>query len=84
MISDQNLNKTYKNDSFFVHLRSKISWDQITLVLLWDSSIAFYFDYVLLLKSDNGGRLSPKHMPQMVMLMVVVVVITIVTVLIRA
>lgn len=55
VISDQKLDKTYKNDSFVVHLRSNVSWDQIKLVAVWDSSMASDFGHILLGNSANGS-----------------------------
>ncbi|KAK9699510.1 hypothetical protein RND81_08G178200 [Saponaria officinalis] len=48
VISDHKLNKTYKNDSFVVKLKSNVSWDQVRLVAVWDSPTASDFGHVLL------------------------------------
>lgn len=55
VISDQKLNRTYKNDSFVVNLRSNVSWDQIKLVAVWDSAMASDFGHVVL---ANGSEIS--------------------------
>ncbi|KAL2926135.1 hypothetical protein RDABS01_028980 [Bienertia sinuspersici] len=57
IISDEKLNRTYKNDSFVVHLRSNVSWDQISLVAVWDSPTASDFGHALLNNSVNGSEL---------------------------
>jgi len=53
VISDKNLNKTYKNDSFVVYLRSNVIWDQISEVAVWDSSMASDYTHILLQNPSN-------------------------------
>lgn len=55
-ISDSTLNQTYKNDSFIVHLRKNVSWDQIKVLAVWDIPTASDFGHILLNNySVNGG-----------------------------
>ncbi|KAK6129563.1 hypothetical protein DH2020_036692 [Rehmannia glutinosa] len=56
LISDSNLNQTYKNDSFIVHLLKNVTWDQIKVLSIWDIPTASNFGHILLSNySVNGG-----------------------------
>ncbi|KAI4369956.1 hypothetical protein MLD38_018347 [Melastoma candidum] len=48
VISDDKLNKTYRNDSFVVSLRENVSLDQIGVVTVWDVQTESDFGYVVL------------------------------------
>lgn len=66
IISDDKLNKTYKNDSFVVHLRENVTWDQIPVVVIWDVPTASDFGHVVLRSPrniSNGTDLSPSLAP---------------------
>ncbi|XP_057479050.1 cytochrome b561, DM13 and DOMON domain-containing protein At5g54830 [Actinidia eriantha] len=56
VISDMNLNKTYKNDSFVVSLMSNVTWDKIRVVSVWDMPTASDFGHVVLSNSRNGSE----------------------------
>ncbi|KAL3655436.1 hypothetical protein CASFOL_001222 [Castilleja foliolosa] len=55
LISDSSLNQTYKNESFTVHLRKNVTWDQIKVVSVWDIPTASNFGHVLLSSSNNNS-----------------------------
>ncbi|GKV27844.1 hypothetical protein SLEP1_g36967 [Rubroshorea leprosula] len=60
VISDHNLNQTYKNASFNVHLVKNISWDQIQVLSVWDLPTASDFGHILLPHgSDASSPPSP-------------------------
>ncbi|XP_021739481.1 cytochrome b561, DM13 and DOMON domain-containing protein At5g54830 [Chenopodium quinoa] len=63
IISDENLDRTYNNDSFVVHLRSNVSWDQIKVVAVWDSPTASDFGHVVLHNLVNGLEISAPPAP---------------------
>lgn len=64
VISDQNLNRTFKNDSFVVNLKRNVSWDRIGVVSIWDLPTASDFGHVLLGNLGNGSvNLAPLPMP---------------------
>ncbi|OVA00279.1 Cytochrome c assembly protein [Macleaya cordata] len=52
-ISDDKLNRTYKNASFVVHLKNNVTWDQIKVVSIWDKPTASDFGHVLLTNPNN-------------------------------
>ncbi|XP_041016883.1 cytochrome b561, DM13 and DOMON domain-containing protein At5g54830 [Juglans microcarpa x Juglans regia] len=54
VISDHNLNETYKNASFVVHLRENVTWDQIHVLAVWDRPTASEFGHAVLADSVNG------------------------------
>uniref|UniRef100_A0A5B6ZE87 Cytochrome b561, DM13 and DOMON domain-containing protein n=1 Tax=Davidia involucrata TaxID=16924 RepID=A0A5B6ZE87_DAVIN len=55
VISDQKLNKTYRNDSFLVNLMKNVTWDQIRVVVVWDIPTASNFGHVVLKNPRNGS-----------------------------
>lgn len=65
-ISDQNLNRTYKNDSFIIRLKNH-TWDQIKVVAVWDRPTASDFGHVLIRSvgdgSDSNSSVSPPAPP---------------------
>ncbi|KAL2548619.1 Cytochrome [Forsythia ovata] len=64
VISDQNLNQTYKNDSFLVNLRKNVTWDRIKVLSVWDIPTASDFGHVLLRNSSNATEnAAPSPMP---------------------
>ncbi|GMH10876.1 hypothetical protein Nepgr_012717 [Nepenthes gracilis] len=64
VISDDKLNRTYKNDSMIVSLRSNLTWDQIKVVAIWDLSMASDFGHVVLHDMANGSEsLAPAPAP---------------------
>lgn len=64
VISDQKLNRTFKNDSFVVNLKRNVSWDRIGVVSIWDLPTASDFGHVLLGNLGNGSvNLAPLPMP---------------------
>ncbi|KAK4401278.1 cytochrome, DM13 and DOMON domain-containing protein [Sesamum angolense] len=67
IISDSSLNQTYKNDTFVVHLRKNVTWDQIKVLAVWDIPTASDFGHILLSNySANGGvNLSNNEQPTM-------------------
>ncbi|KAL0297150.1 UNVERIFIED_CONTAM: cytochrome, DM13 and DOMON domain-containing protein [Sesamum radiatum] len=67
IISDSSLNQTYKNDTFVVHLRKNVTWDQIKVLAVWDIPTASDFGHILLSNySANGGvNLSNIEQPTM-------------------
>ncbi|KAA8525569.1 hypothetical protein F0562_007424 [Nyssa sinensis] len=56
VISDQKLNKTYKNDSFVVNLMKNVTWDQIRVIAVWDIPTASNFGHVVLKNPGNGSE----------------------------
>ncbi|KAA8521676.1 hypothetical protein F0562_012334 [Nyssa sinensis] len=56
VISDQKLNKTYKNDSFVVNLLKNVTWDQIRVVSVWDIPTASDFGHVVLKNPSNRSE----------------------------
>ncbi|KAI4311598.1 hypothetical protein MLD38_036482 [Melastoma candidum] len=60
VISDEKLNKTYRNDSFVVSLREDVSLDQIGVVSVWDIETESDFGYVVL---PNVSEVSPAPSP---------------------
>ncbi|XP_074296186.1 cytochrome b561, DM13 and DOMON domain-containing protein At5g54830-like [Silene latifolia] len=63
LISDDKLNKTYKNDTFVVHFMSNVSWDQVRVVAVWDSPTASDFGHVLLPEGLENSSLAPAPAP---------------------
>lgn len=64
LISDSSLNRTYKNDSFVVPLRRNVTWDQIKVLAVWDSSTASDFGHIMLNNySVNSGEDSSDNQP---------------------
>ncbi|KAF8407229.1 hypothetical protein HHK36_006356 [Tetracentron sinense] len=62
-ISDERLNRTYKNESFVVHLKS-VRWDQIKVVAIWDKPTGSDFGHVVLGKPGNDSQVfSPNFAP---------------------
>lgn len=59
-VSDQVLNRTYKNESFTVRLRSNVSWDQIPVLAVWDLPTASDFGHVVF---PNKSEMSPAPTP---------------------
>lgn len=55
VVSDHNLNETYKNASFVVHLRKNVTWDQIQVLAVWDLPTASDFGHVVLAGTVNGS-----------------------------
>lgn len=55
VISDMKLDRTYRNDSFFVNLMSSVTWDQIRVVSVWDVPTASDFGYVVLVNNARNG-----------------------------
>eukprot|EP00268_Persea_americana_P017168 TRINITY_DN18215_c0_g2_i1.p1 TRINITY_DN18215_c0_g2~~TRINITY_DN18215_c0_g2_i1.p1 ORF type:complete len:910 (+),score=135.36 TRINITY_DN18215_c0_g2_i1:286-3015(+) len=53
-ISDQMLNRTYKNDSFVVRLKNH-TWDQIGVIAVWDEPTASDFGHVVVRGSPVNG-----------------------------
>ncbi|KAF5183925.1 Cytochrome b561, DM13 and DOMON domain-containing protein [Thalictrum thalictroides] len=65
VISDDKLNRTYKNDTFVVHLNNNATFDQIKVVSVWDKPTASNFGHVVLadfINNDNDS-LSPAISP---------------------
>nr|GMD74242.1 cytochrome B561, DM13 and DOMON domain-containing protein At5g54830 [Ipomoea batatas] len=54
VISDQILNKTYKNESFVVSLMKNMTWDHIKVVSVWDLPTTSGFGHVVLGNSTNS------------------------------
>ncbi|KAK9280570.1 hypothetical protein L1049_014263 [Liquidambar formosana] len=66
IISDDRLNKTYKNDTFVVHLRKNVTWDRIRVVAVWDSPTGSDFGHVVIenpRNASNDSSLSPNFAP---------------------
>ncbi|KAL4579311.1 hypothetical protein LXL04_015452 [Taraxacum kok-saghyz] len=54
VISEDQLNTTtYKNETFTVNLMKNITWDQIKVVSVWDTSMASDFGHVLLQNTED-------------------------------
>ncbi|GAB2284957.1 hypothetical protein Dimus_019412 [Dionaea muscipula] len=62
VISDERLNRTYRNDSFDVRLKSNLTWDQIRVVAVWDLSMGSDYGHVVLRDRGNGSE-SPSVAP---------------------
>lgn len=58
-ISDDKLNRTYKNDTFIVHLKN-ITWDHIKVVSIWDKPTASDFGHVVL-ENPRNFSFAPSH-----------------------
>lgn len=54
VISEQKLNKTYKSDVFVVKLMKNVTWDDISVLAVWDLSMASDFGHVVLRNLTNG------------------------------
>ncbi|XP_077216540.1 DOMON domain-containing protein / dopamine beta-monooxygenase N-terminal domain-containing protein [Tasmannia lanceolata] len=54
-ISDQRLNRTYRNESFVVRLKNH-TWDQIGVVAVWDEKTASDFGHVVLRNAVNNSE----------------------------
>lgn len=63
VVSDQQLNQTYKNASFTARLRDNVSWDQIHVLAVWDRPTYSNFGHVILNASDSGISSSPSPSP---------------------
>ncbi|XP_052195630.1 cytochrome b561, DM13 and DOMON domain-containing protein At5g54830 [Diospyros lotus] len=61
VISDMQLNRTYKNESFVVNLMSNVTWDKIRVVAVWDKPTASDFGHVL--RDLGNGSESPAPSP---------------------
>ncbi|KAI0488712.1 hypothetical protein KFK09_028551 [Dendrobium nobile] len=57
-ISDMNLNHTYRNESFTVRLLPDVTWDQMSVLAVWDEPTASDFGH-LLLGSNHSDLLAP-------------------------
>ena len=55
VIADDKLNKTYKNESFVVRLRSNLTWDRIGVLAVWDIPTASDFGHVVMGDPRNGS-----------------------------
>ncbi|KAG9456282.1 hypothetical protein H6P81_000790 [Aristolochia fimbriata] len=58
-ISEQKLNRTYRNDSFVVQLKENVTWDQIRVVAVWDKPTYSDFGHVILAGLGNETFDSP-------------------------
>lgn len=58
VVSDERLNRTYRNESFDVRLASNVSWDQIRVVAVWDLATGSDFGHVLVPEKGNGSESS--------------------------
>ncbi|KAL0372315.1 UNVERIFIED_CONTAM: cytochrome, DM13 and DOMON domain-containing protein [Sesamum calycinum] len=67
LISDSTLNQTCKNDTFVVHLRKNVTWDQIKVLAVWDIPTASDFGHILLTNyfANGGVNLSNNEQPTM-------------------
>ncbi|KAJ4959161.1 hypothetical protein NE237_026272 [Protea cynaroides] len=64
VISGEKLNRTYKNESFVVHLKKNVTWDQIKVVSVWDEPTASDFGHALLGSTGNDTEaLAPDSAP---------------------
>ncbi|XP_050218268.1 cytochrome b561, DM13 and DOMON domain-containing protein At5g54830 [Mercurialis annua] len=64
VISDHNLNQTYSNASFVVHLNKTLTWDQIQVLSVWDVPTASDFGHVIITNgSFYGPTVSPSVAP---------------------
>ncbi|CAN4097908.1 unnamed protein product [Withania somnifera] len=54
VVSEQELNKTYKSDGFVVRLMKNVSWDDINVLAVWDLPMASDFGHVVLRNLTNG------------------------------
>ncbi|PIA45760.1 hypothetical protein AQUCO_01600185v1 [Aquilegia coerulea] len=66
VISDHKLNRTYKNETFVVHLKNNATFDQIKVVSVWDKPTASDFGHVVLADdfvNNNNDSLSPAISP---------------------
>lgn len=64
VISNERLNRTYKNESFVVNLMKNVSWDQIKVVAVWDKPTYSDFGHVLMQYPGNQSDiLAPEPSP---------------------
>lgn len=64
VVSDDHLNTTtYRNDSFTVNLMNNVTWDQIRVLSVWDTSMASDFGHVSL--PNSGSNSSVNEEPTM-------------------
>ncbi|CAM8960529.1 unnamed protein product [Rhodiola kirilowii] len=65
VISDDRLNKTYKNDSLVVHLSKNVTWDKIGVLAVWDIPQAADFGHIVLnnVSNSTGSSLAPAPSP---------------------
>ncbi|KAL0904645.1 hypothetical protein M5K25_026774 [Dendrobium thyrsiflorum] len=61
-ISDMNLNHTYRNESFTVRLLPDVTWEQMSVLAVWDEPTASDFGH-LLLGSNYSDLLAPIPYP---------------------
>ncbi|WOL05550.1 hypothetical protein Cni_G14279 [Canna indica] len=57
-ISDMPLNRTYRNESLTVRLSDSASWDQISVLAIWDKATASDFGHVVLLSASDNETVS--------------------------
>ncbi|KAL5980344.1 hypothetical protein ACLOJK_028252 [Asimina triloba] len=57
-ISDQTLNRTYRNDTFLVPLSHYTSWDQIRVIAVWDRPTASDFGHIVFPPPPNTNSTS--------------------------
>ncbi|CAI0459168.1 unnamed protein product [Linum tenue] len=64
VVSDQNLNETFKNASFVVKLSKNVTWEKFQVLSVWDIPTASDFGHIILKnESALASRLSPALPP---------------------
>ncbi|CAL9200721.1 unnamed protein product [Musa hybrid cultivar] len=61
-ISDMPLNRTYRNESLTVRLWGNATWDQITVLAIWDEASASDFGHVVI-RNATGNETEPSLAP---------------------